>query len=236
MGKKIAVVTGASSGIGLAVSKRLLEKDFFVIGISRHPERNELNNKFFRPVKLDLSKPELVQKCSRQIRQEFDRLDLLINNAGTGFFGLHESIDPNKIAYMINLNLTAPLILTSILLPLLRKVKGHIINISSITAKKASPMGSAYAASKAGLLHFSNSLFEEVRKTGVKVSALCPDITLTPFFDDLKFVPAENEKAYLTPEIIADNVIEVVQQANRGIVTELVIRPQIHSLRHKKVD
>ncbi len=232
--KKIAVVTGASSGLGLAISKRLLANGFLVIGISRHPDKGEFDHKSFLPLKSDLSRPELVKKCSRRIRQKFDRLDLLINNAGTGFFGLHEGIDPDAIAQMINLNLTAPLILTSALLPLLRKAKGHIINISSITAKKPSPMGSAYAASKAGLLHFSNSLFEEVRKAGVKVSALCPDITITHFFDELSFGPSNNEKSYLTPETVAENLMAIVDQAEHGVVTELVIRPQIHSIARKK--
>ncbi len=234
MDKKTALVTGASSGIGQALAKSLLKEGYFVIAVSRKPERGGVTNADLLPLRCDLSRPEMVTKCAGNIRGRFDRLDLLVNNAGAGFFGLHEGLDPADVTCMVNLNLTAPLIFTSRLLPLLRKAKGHIINISSITAKRPSPMGSAYAATKAGLLHFSNCLFDEVRKNGVKVTALCPDMTMTPFFDKLDFAPAAEEGAFLTPELIAESVMFIVKQPPGSVVTELVLRPQLHRLIRKK--
>jgi len=107
---------------------------------------------------------------------------------------------------MIELNLLVPLELSRQLLRSLKKHSGHIINIASITAKKPSPQGAAYSASKAGLAHFSESLFEEVRKSNVKVTTIIPDVTKTPFFDNIWFEPANDEAAYLTAQCIADAV------------------------------
>jgi len=229
MNKKIALITGTSSGIGLELAKKLLNNDYFVIGVCRKPET--IKNGDFMPVQCDLSMPENTIKCFKKIKQELTQLDVLVNNAGAGRFGPHETINPMDIAYMVNLNLNAPMIISSILLPLLRKAKGHIINVSSITAKKPSPQGSAYGATKAGLLHFSASLFEEVRKNGVKVTAVCPDITKSAFFNKLTFGPSDKEGAYLSAEFIAEQILHIINQANQGIITEMVIRPQILSLK-----
>ena len=111
---------------------------------------------------------------------------------------------------MVALNLEAPLILTNLLLRDLKKNQGFVINISSVTAKKSSPIGCAYAATKAGLSHFSHSLFDEVRKYGVKVVSIHPDMTKTPFYDNANFREGDDEDMFITPECVAEAVEAVI--------------------------
>ena len=91
-------------------------------------------------------------------------IEVLVNEAGVGHYGLHEELTPKKIQALVRTNLEIPLLLTNRLLRVLKKNHGYIINISSVTAKQSSPHGCAYAATKAGLSSFGKSLFEEARK------------------------------------------------------------------------
>lgn len=104
------------------------------------------------------------------------------------------------------------MIITNLLLRDLKKNKGTIINISSITAGKANPHGCAYGATKAGLTSFSHSLFEEARKYGVRVVNLEPDMTDTKLYRNADFTVDENEAARLQPVEVADAVIYVLEQ------------------------
>ena len=118
-------------------------------------------------VTCDLSKLDGLEKTLHSLKKI--KFDLIINSAGIGYFGLHEEINISKIKNMITVNLQAPLVITQYFLRTLKENRGIIINISSVTAKKESPLASVYSATKAGLSQFSKSLFEEVRKNDVKV-------------------------------------------------------------------
>ncbi|NUM82069.1 SDR family NAD(P)-dependent oxidoreductase, partial [bacterium] len=95
-------------------------------------------------------------------------------------------------------------------------------------------IGSAYAATKAGLKHFSDSLFEEVRKYGVKVTTILPDMTRTPFYDHLHFKEHDDAHSHITAECVADGVATILSQREGTVVTELIIRPQKHQIEKKK--
>ena len=140
---------------------------------------------------------------------------------------------------MVRTNLEAPLVLCQLLLRTLKRNRGTIISISSITAKKISTHGCAYAATKAGLSHFFNSLFEEVRKYGVKVATIHPDITKTSFYDNLDFTYDDDREAALLPEQIADAVEYVLKAGDNLVVNDITLRPQINRIKRKagnKVD
>ena len=122
----------------------------------------------------------------------------------------------------------------SLLLREIKKSAGFIINISSITAKKSSTHGCAYAATKAGLSHFATSLFDEVRKSGVKVVTIHPDITKTPFYDDLDFMYGDDAQSYIMPESVAQAVENILKQPEGTVISELTIRPQKHMISRKK--
>ena len=224
---KSAVVTGASSGIGRACTLMLLESGYRVYGIARNFFKTGIEHDSFIPCTCDLTDRRAIEAVSADIRSSTGKkLELLLNCAGTGSFAPHEEISLDSIHELVALNLEAPLLLTSIFLRDIRKSRGFIINISSIAAMHPSPRGCAYGATKAGLLHFSRSLFEETRRSGVKAVCIIPDMTRTAFFDRLDFSPGHAPDAYLEPECIARSVKEVLSQREGTVITEVVIRPQ----------
>lgn len=229
---KKALITGATSGIGLAISKKLLDMGYKVYGIGRDFSKIDIKNENFVEIVCDLTKYQNIEETIKKLRKETE-IDILINSAGVGFFGLHEEINPTKLHKMITLNLEAPLILTQLLLRDLKKRSGVIINISSITAIKSSTYGCAYSATKAGLLHFSKGLFDEARKTGLKVVSILPDITKTPFYDNLNFSQGDEEDSYILPECVANAVEMVLIQREGTVLTEIILQPQKHIVKRK---
>lgn len=228
---KKALVTGATSGIGLAISKKLLDIGYIVYGVGRDFSKIDIENERFYPLVCDLVKYQNIEEMIKRIKK--DEIDILINCAGVGYFGPHEEINPTKLHKMIALNLEAPLILTQLLLRDLKKNRGTVINISSITATKSSTYGCAYSATKAGLVHFSKGLFDEVRKTGVGVVSILPDITKTAFYDNLNFCEGETEDSYILPECVADAVENILTQREGTVITEVILQPQRHIIRKK---
>ncbi len=211
---KTAIVTGYSSGIGKAICETLETNSFEVI---------KLNSRLDKIKDLEKELKELVKKRD---------INLLVNCAGVGIFKPHEEISIAKIQELINVNLTAPIILTNLLLRSLKKTKGHIINIASIEATRHSKFSALYTATKSGLRDFGLALFEELRKSDVRVSTINPDLTKTNFFDEFNFEPAENKNAYLLAEDIANAVLKIVEFD--GVITDITIRPQRLEIKRSK--
>ena len=232
---KSAVVTGTSSGIGRACTKMLLDQGWRVFGISREPVVEEFTDRTYTPCRCDLTDTHATQKtCSAINKATGRKIHLLLNCAGMGAFAPHEEISASAIHTMIALNLQAPVMLSNIFLRSIRATKGFIINIASITAIHAAPRGCAYAATKAGLLHFSRSLFEETRRTGVKVTCIMPDLTRTNFFNKLDFEPDDQPDTVLEPEAVAKAVKQIISAGKEGsVITEMVIRPQRFGINRK---
>ncbi|OEG00033.1 3-oxoacyl-ACP reductase [Vulcanibacillus modesticaldus] len=231
---KSAIVTGASSGIGLQVSIKLIELGYKVYGFARDFAKTSYDNPLFIKVSCDITDTNELTKNIKEIKKQEKEIFILVNNAGVGYFGPHEQINPKQIESMVKTNIQAPLIITHLLLRELKKTKGFIVNISSITAKKSSTYGCAYAATKAALSHFSTSLFDEVRKSGVKIIAIHPDITKTPFYEHLDFKEAELPESYITPECVANALETVLSQRDGTIMSEITLRPQRHMIARKK--
>ena len=125
------------------------------------------------------------------------------------------------------------MILTNRLLRTLKQNRGHIINVSSITAKQNNPHGCAYGAVKAGLTSFGASLFEEARKYGIKVTTIHPDMTDTDLYRDADFTCAKEAGCYLESEQIAGAVRFLLEQPKGTVIPELTIRPQYHRIARK---
>lgn len=234
--EKVAVVTGASSGIGLAISKMLVKQGFLVYGFGRTFEDSEdLDNtfkSFFHQVVCDITNTKQLIEKINTIRQQHI-IELLINNAGVGFYGPHETLNSVKIQQMVRTNLEAPMIITNIFLRDLQKTKGTIVNISSVTATKSNTYGCAYGATKAGLTSFSHSLFDEVRKTGVKVVNIQPDMTRTNLYRNADFSEDDNMLAHLNPKEVAD-IIEYIVDCREGLViSDVTLKPQLHRIKRK---
>jgi hypothetical protein len=231
---KTAIVTGASSGIGLSISKKLLQTGYKVYGLSRNINNLNFEHEHFMKLKCDLADIHELTSCIQNIKSTETGIHLLVNNAGIGHFGPHEQLKPHHIAQMVAVNLQAPLIITNMLLREIKKTQGFIINISSITAKKSSTHGAAYAALKAGLSHFGVSLFDETRKSGVKVVIIHPDMTKTDFYNNSEFKEGSDPESYITPECISDAVEFILNQRQGTVVSEITLRPQKHMIERKK--
>jgi short-subunit dehydrogenase len=210
---KTAIVTGYSSGIGKSICTKLEQNNYKIIHLKTRLE--------------DIAN---LEKEVKAIVKSTD-IDLLVNCAGFGIFMPHEEINIKKIKNMIDVNLTAPIVLTNLLLRSLKKTKGSIINISSIEATRHSKFSALYTATKSGLRDFSLALFEEVRKSGVTITTINPDMTNTNFFDDLNFEPSSKPNCALNPDKIAKTVIDILNFD--GVVTDITIRSKQFGINKK---
>ena len=222
---KAAIVTGASSGIGLAISRVLCEKGYEVYGFGRDFAKEQTREfveqtAAFHPVEGDLLEEQKLCDAVKEITKTAD-IEVLVNAAGVGHYGLHEELTPKKIQALVRTNLEIPLLLTNRLLRVLKKNHGYIINISSVTAKQA------------GLSSFGKSLFEEARKYGVKVTTIHPDMTDTNLYRDADFTCGEEPESYLLPDEVAKAVAYVLDQREGMVVPEITLRPQLHRIARK---
>ncbi|MCR4702698.1 MAG: SDR family oxidoreductase [Saccharofermentans sp.] len=226
---KTAVVTGASSGIGLAIARMLIGEGYKVYGIGRvFPENSDF---FEKRISLDLRDTDILLEKVREIK----RVDLLVNAAGSAYYGLAEFNTPDQIKEMCRTDLEAPMILTSALLPKLKETRGMVINIASVTSTRINTHGAAYGALKAGLRSYGRSLYEEVRKTGIRVVTVCPDLCAgTKLYRNADFAPSEEEGCYLVPEDIAECVKDIITMREGAAVTEVEVRPQFNRIEKKK--
>jgi uncharacterized protein len=227
-----AVVTGASSGIGHAAVRFLLEQGYRVYGLGRSADTVFGDESGYSPLICDLARTDTLAGALEAIRSE--EITLLVNAAGFGRFEPHETLSPDLIAEMTSVNLTAPMVLTSLLLRALKATGGTVINITSVEALRASKFSALYSATKAGLRAFGQSLFEEVRKSGVNVVTLNPDMTDTPFFDTLRFAPGESEDTRLLADDIVQAIALVLSMRPGAAVTELTVRPQRFAITKKQ--
>lgn len=227
--KKAAIVTGASSGIGKAIAEMLVLLGYEVFGFGRQFTEDVT----FHAIVCDLLDTGTLERHIRQIRKQYG-IYILVNNAGVGYYGLHEELNATKIKQMVRTNLELPLILSNLLLRDLKKSKGYLIQISSVTALKNSPHGCAYGATKAGLTAFSESLFEEARKYGVKVTVIHPDMTQTNLYRNADFTAAEDLQASLHPKDVAEAVRFVLTVRNGMVIPEITLSPQLHRISKKK--
>jgi len=225
---KHALITGATSGIGKAISLALLKEGYHITGLSRTINDTTFSHPRFTPLPIDLT--DLASLENHLSPLLHTPIDLLINNAGVGHFGMHEHLTPKAIMEMGILNLTVPMMLTRFLLPALKKTKGSVIHIASASALKPSPFGAAYSATKAGLIQFSDSLFEEIRKSGMRSTVISPDITDTAFFETLSFYPDKDPLSYLLAEDIAAQILWLLDQPENVALTHLQIKPQRHKI------
>jgi short-subunit dehydrogenase len=231
--KKIAIVTGSSRGIGLSIAKKLLDAGYTVVGCCRNPELCRFTHPNFQLDCVDLTSPKQIEQWIEKLKS-FEQIELLIHNAGQGFFAPMEELQWTEIQTMIALHLTAPMLITNSLLRHLKKLEGRIIFIGSVAGTQVSPWGSVYGATKAGLIHLGRELFQELRKSGVKVTNIIPDLTDTDFYHHLNFQTDEDPKSYLLSECIATAVESIINQREGTVISEIVIQPERFKIKKKK--
>jgi short-subunit dehydrogenase len=186
----VAVVTGASSGIGESIAEILARKKIPLVLVARNAAALEtlasrLRESTGTTVKVfaaDLSEYSSVDKLNHFLELESLEIEYLVNNAGFGDYGLYHESDWEKNRRMIDLNITALAHLTRVALEgMVRRRKGRVLNVASTAAFQPGPLMSVYYASKAFVLHFSEAVNNEVRDFGVTVTAFCPGPVRTNF-------------------------------------------------------
>lgn len=173
---KVVLVTGASSGIGEAITIVLQQKGYVVYAGARRMERMErLKALGIRPVKLDVTDDSSMRSVVKKIQKECGAVDVLINSAGYGLYGAVEDIPMEEAHKQIEVNLFGLARMTQLVLPLMRKQRsGKIINITSVGGKITTPFGGWYHASKFAVEGFSDSLRNEVKQFGIDVIIIEP--------------------------------------------------------------
>jgi NAD(P)-dependent dehydrogenase (short-subunit alcohol dehydrogenase family) len=215
---RIALVTGASRGIGLSISKTLVEAGAVVAGWSRtKPESFSHVNFHHFPV--DLTVEESVRNGFEATTSKLgDRISVLINNAGTGYKGNIEEMPPNSWRYLFNLNVHGIYYTTRLLIPgMKRRQEGHIINISSGAGTNGIAGMACYSATKHAVVGLSESLHLELRDFGIKVTCLSPGSVDTGF--------SESKKNKLLPGDLADSVLHILNTPKNFHYTDIQVRP-----------
>ena len=234
---KVVVVTGASKGIGKAIAFAFAAAGAKVVLAARTRETLEQvaaefsvggvsNPDSVLAVPTDVTDVDAVKQLIRRTLDAYQRVDILINNAGIGHFGPVVDFDPDNWDAVLNSNLKAVYLCAKYALPpMLEQGSGQIINVLSIAAKVAFQASSAYCAAKAGALALTKVLASEVRQQNIRVTAVLPGSVHTPFWDD---VPEHPDFAQmLTPEHVADTVVSVCQQPSGMVTEEIVVMPPL---------
>ena len=227
---QIAIVTGASRGIGQSIARRLAALGAHLILCARHPEALDSLAAELRSAgqsaetfPLDLTGETQISALAEHVRQRHNRCDIIVNNAGIGHMGtpLHQ-MSPLDWDRLMAVNLRAPYLMIRAFAPLMiERNSGHIINISSLAGHNPLKNGAAYSASKWGLNGLTYSVAEELRDHSIRVSVVAPGSVNTEFSGK---TPA-NAAARLQPEDIADVVALLVQQRPQSFVSEVLMRP-----------
>ncbi|MFO0736398.1 MAG: SDR family NAD(P)-dependent oxidoreductase [Labilithrix sp.] len=214
---KVAIVTGASSGIGLAVARQWAKRGGRVALVARTRKAlEEAKAEIDREAKgevaevfaLDVSDIGLLTKLPAQVVERFGRLDVVVNNAGKNRRGPMDRFPPEELAQIILTNLTAPIVLTRAAVPLMER-GGSVVQVASIAGMVPVPHEATYSASKAGLRAFSRAVAYETEERGIHVGCVCPGPVDTGFLGDLAEVP---DIVLSQPMVTADEVaIEVLR-------------------------
>ena len=237
---KVAIVTGASSGIGEMTALALASEGAKLVLVARRQERLEtLADKITTEGgsavthSADLREAEAAQLCVAEAVESFGRLDILVNNAGVMFLSPIERTQPEDWARMIEINLLGLMYLSRAALITMREQgSGHIVNISSVSGRSAGPLQSGYNASKWGVNGFSEALRREAHGDGIRVTVVEPGVVATELTDH---IPDEQTKTNyearvaemepLESEDVAAAILYAVTQPRRVNVNEILLRP-----------
>ncbi len=230
--KNVALVTGASKGIGEAIALKLAHENYDVIIYGRNLKRLEslkekLTNLGSNTLSFigDVADKEFVNNSVKEILSKYNKIDVLINNAGIAHFESFVNSTLEQFKAQIDTNLIGVYnFCKSVINCMIEKKNGTIINISSLAGKVGFSHGTMYSATKHAVMGFSRSLMQEVRKYDVKVVAVCPGSVATDMIMDSPIHPEEKQEL-LQPQDIADIVYSILKLPTRALISEIEIRP-----------
>lgn len=228
---KVALITGAGRGIGKAVALSLAQNGCrLVLAARTTAQLEEVQKEIERSggaakiVGTDLARDADIENLAGESQRAYGTVDFLINNAGWGKRAPVARLKVEDLDQTLRVNLRAPILLARHLVPaMIEKGQGAVINIGSVSGKSGEANGSAYSASKFGLIGFTQSLYEEVREHGIKVAVILPGFVDTPLIppnrqlDRSKMIQAED---------VAQSVLYVLTAPATCCPVEITIRPQ----------
>ena len=203
--KRAALVTGGSSGIGLAIAHCLRADGFDLTLVGRTREKVEAAAQELSGLGLtaDLAQDDECHAVVERHRDRYGRLDVLVNSAGVGFAGPIDELSAKHLDLQLDVNLRAVLLVTAAALPLLREAHGLVVSLASVAGTIPSPSLPVYGASKAAVIQFTQTINRAEEKNGVRATAISPGFVDTPMTD---FAPVPKERM-----IRAEDCAEIVQ-------------------------
>lgn len=222
----VIIVTGGTSGIGLAAAIALKEKGAHVFVNGRNEEKLRESEKKhgLRALRCDVSKEEEVLRFYKQVDQEFGRLDALINNAAYGYFDLLQDIDTQKFQDMFAVNVTGAMMMGREAAKIFMKQnRGNIINISSTSGLKGHIAGTAYSTSKFALKGMTECWRAELRKFNVRVMLINPSEVQTDFSINSGRESKPYNPTKLVSEDLAHTIVCTLEMEDHGFITELTV-------------
>lgn len=234
MTQKMAIVSGASKGVGLAITRRLIEEGWHVVGLSRTAAPIQIGQAYTQEL-IDLSNTKTLSSEIKSLYQKYPQVDALVCNAGKGAFGSIEELSFEQIRGLMDLNFMSQAFLAKTFIPTFKKrKKGDIIFMGSEASLQGKRMGSIYCASKFAVRGFAQALREECSSSGVRVSLINPGMILTDFFDSLSFSPGDEDNEHIKADDIADVVCMLLNLREGTVIDEVNMSPQSKKIKFKK--
>jgi NAD(P)-dependent dehydrogenase (short-subunit alcohol dehydrogenase family) len=234
--ERAAIVTGASSGIGLAIARVLLEEGFGITMAARRPEKLEAAAKGLaddgfevEAVAANVADEAEIQRVVTAHRDRYGRLDVLVNNAGVGVGASVAEIETKRLDMQLNINLRSIIIFYRECVSMLREAAGEhknalVVNTSSISGKHGEAWLSVYSATKHGVVGWTEAMNKELGAEGIKSTALCPAFVDTPMTDFVKGQVAAEEM--IRPQDIAEAVRFMLKVSPACVIPEMMfVRP-----------
>jgi len=229
---KTALVTGGSKGIGYGVAAVLIKEGIRVAITSRSQksadeavtELNKIREGFAIGIESDVRSLESQQNAVKVILDKWGQLDYVVANAGIGHFASIYELTPEQWQETIDINLTGVFYSAKASLDALKETKGYFINIASLAGTNFFPDGTAYNASKFGLVGFSQAMMMDVRKDGIKVTTIMPGSVATEFGNNQ---PSEKDAWKIQPEDIGQIVSDLIKMPARTLPSKVEVRPSV---------
>jgi 3-oxoacyl-[acyl-carrier protein] reductase len=227
---KVALVTGGTKGIGYGIAEVLIQAGIKVAITSRSQQSadeaaaalNQLKDGFALGIESDVRDLDSQQRAVAQVLGQWGRLDYFIANAGVGHFAPIQDLTREQWLETIDINLTGVFYSAKVAFPALKESKGYFISIASLAGTNFFAGGSAYNASKFGLVGFTQAMMMDVRNEGIKVTTIMPGSVATHFNGH---EPSEKDAWKIQPEDIGQLVLDLIRMPARTLPSKVEVRP-----------
>lgn len=233
MKDKVAVIVGATGGIGSAVTRKLAAQGVHLVLAARDANKLEnlgaefLTPSHVLPVQTDITDPQQVEMLMNKAVGQFGQIDILINTAGAGILKQWNKLEPADLDKMLDLNLKGCFYTTTAAANIMKERQtGHICNIIGILGKHTMPMAAAYCASKFGAVGFSKCIAEELKRYGIKTTLFYFGGIDTPFWDTVSL--KVDRKKMLSAETAAQAIMFALSADPQAVPMEINIQPESH--------